>query len=290
MKPIIWIILAILAILAIVFGAMWLTASNKAKGLAESKAELQELYDDTSSTITEIQSSLEEMDEEILGTIETDSELPAGSPEDRRVQIMSSIANARTKIDEYKERIKNLETRLAASSGQVSGLQNIVNKLKASVAEKEQIVNEMEGRVADLSTTLETERQTAVAEITMRDSLLQFRESVITNQNIEQNRIYYAVGTRDKLLDDGIIDRKGGILWFGKVSTVASPIDLSKFEQINLLDTQEITFPATRKGYSVLSNHVAASYEVEKVEDQYVLTVTDPESFRKTKVLVIELR
>ncbi|MGC9362006.1 MAG: hypothetical protein ACP5F3_03665 [Candidatus Syntrophosphaera sp.] len=290
MKPIIWIILAILAILAIIFGAMWLNTSSKAKALEESKAELQELYDDTSNTISEIQGSLDEMDEELLGTIKADGELPAGSPEDRRAQIMNSLSNARTKIEEYKDRIKQLESRIAASSGQISGLQNIVDKLKASVAEKEQIVNELEGRVADLSTTLETERQTAMTEITMRDSLLQVRETVITNQSIEQNRIYYAVGTRDKLLDDGIIDRKGGILWFGKVSTVASPIDLSKFSQINLLDTQEITFPATKKGYSVLSNHVAASYEVEKVEDQYVLTVTDPESFRKTKVLVIELR
>ncbi|MBW6514061.1 MAG: hypothetical protein K0B87_04835 [Candidatus Syntrophosphaera sp.] len=290
MKATTWIIGVILVILAIIFGAMWINASNKAKGLEKTRAELQQLYDDSSLTINEIQGSLDALDREILGTIGRDSELPAGTPEERRASIINSIANARTKIEEYKDQIKSLESRLASSSGQLSGLQSIVNRLKASVSEKERIVSELEGRVADLSTTLETERQTAQAEINLRESMLKEKDNVITNQSIENNQLYYAVGTRRELLDNGIIDRKGGILGIGRVSTVTRNVQLAKYTAFNLLDTQELTFPATKKGYAILSNHVAASYEVNKVGDEYVLTVTDPELFRKQKVLVIELK
>jgi len=101
--------------------------------------------------------------------------------------------------------------------------------------------------------------------------------------------MYYIVGTRKQLLDSGVIDRKGGILGFGRVSTVKD-VDLTKFTEFNLLDTQVLNFPVTKKGYAVLSNHIAASYKVEKAEDQYQLTVLDQDQFRKQKVLVIELK
>jgi len=55
------------------------------------------------------------------------------------------------------------------------------------------------------------------------------------------------------------------------------------------MDTQQITFPVSKKGFSVLSNHVATSYKVEKIGEQNVITVTDPTNFRKQKFLVIEL-
>ncbi len=289
MKATSWIIPVVLAILAIVLGVLWMNASNKTKEIVKSKDELQKLYDSSTQTLSEIQSSLDAIDRELLGTIGADSELPAGTPEERRASIINSLANARTKIEEYKKQIKDLETRLSSSSSQLAGVQSIVNKLKASVADKERIVSELESRLANLSSTLETERQLAQVEISAREALLKEKDTAITNQTIEANRMYYIVGTRKQLLDSGVIDRKGGILGFGRVSTVKD-VDLTKFTEFNLLDTQVLNFPVTKKGYAVLSNHIAASYKVEKAEDQYQLTVLDQDQFRKQKVLVIELK
>ena len=289
MKATSWIIPVALALIAVVLGVLWMNASNRTKDLSKSKAELQQLYDDSAKTLSEIQSSLDAIDKELLGSIDADSELPTGTPEERRASIINSLANARTKIEEYKKQIKDLENKLSASTGQIAGIQSVVNKLKASVADKEKIVSELEGRLANLSSTLETERQISSAEISLREALLKDKESLIANQNVEANRMYYVVGTRKQLLDSGIIDRKGGILGIGKVSTVKD-VDLTKFTEFNLLDTQTVTFPVTKKGYAVLSNHVAASYKVEKAADQYQLTVLDQDLFRKQKVLVVELK
>lgn len=282
MKATSWIIAAVLAVLAVVFGVMWSNASSKSKGLEKSNAELQQLYDTSTATIDEIQKGLDAIDQELMGTIGTASEMPAATPAER-------LANARTKIEDYKKQIRDLEAKLASNRGQLSGIQSIVDKLKQSVADKEKIVAELEGRVANLSSTLDSERQTSQAEINLRESRIKEKETEIANQIREGNRMFYVAGTRKDLLANGIIDRKGGILGIGKVSVVKDA-DLAKFTEFNLLDTQQITFPLTKKGYSILSNHVAASYDVSAEGDQYVLRVTDPESFRKQKILVIELK
>ncbi len=289
MKPTAWIIAAILAIAAIVFGVMWMNSASKTKALLASNQELQQLYDNSTTTLNEIQSSLDSMDVDLLGSIGVTGELPGSSPEERRSQIVSSINKMRSQIENDKKRISNLESQLSSSKGQLAGIQSIVNKLKQSVADKEKIVAELEGRLGEMSNTLTTERQLSAKEIADREAQIRDREGVISGQTFDANRMYYAVGTRKELLDKGIINRKGGILGIGKVTTVQKEIDASKYTQFNLLDTTTISFPVTKKGYAIISNHLAASYKVDKSEGQYVLTVTDPEQFRKQKFLVIEL-
>lgn len=289
MKTSSWIIAAVLAIAAIVFGALWMSTANKTKSLIKSNEELQQLYDSSTSTLSEIQSSLDSMDKDLFGSIGVAGEMPGATPEERRTQIANSITKMRTQIESDKKRISQLEGQLASSKGQLAGIQSIVNKLKASVADKEKIVSELESRLGEISATLDSERQLSQKEIALRDTQILDKETILANQTREANRQFYAVGTRKDLLAKGIINRKGGILGIGKVSTVVRDIDVAKYTEINLLDTQTISFPVTKKGYAILSNHVAASYKVDKVDNEYVLTVTDPDLFRRQKFLVIEL-
>ncbi len=290
MKATSWIIAVILAILAIIFGIMWSGAASKAKGLRQSNADLQKLYDTSTATISEIQSSLEAIDRDLAGSIGADGEMPAGTPEEIRANLVNRIGNMRNQIEADKKRIAELEGQLANSRGQLSSIQKVLNDLKSSVADKERIVDELESRLSTMSSTLDSERQLSQAEIARREAQIREKQTIIENQNLESNRLYYAVGTRKELIDRQIIDRKGGILGIGKVSTVTKNIDATKYTEFNLLDTQTISFPASKKGYAILSNHVAASYRVDKLDNQYVLTVTDPDHFRKQKFLVIELR
>ncbi len=281
MKATSWIIAGALAVTAVVFGVMWSKASKDSKGLANKNKQLQELYDTSSATINDIQSSLDTFDQE-FASIGSAMEASGSTPSE-------IIANARARLDEYKQQISDLEAKLSSSRGQLSGLQNIVDQLKRSVADKERIVANLEGRVSNLSSTLDTERQTTQTEINLREEQIRDRETQIANQTRESNRLFWVAGTRKELQDNGIIDRRGGILGIGRVSTVRDA-DLSKYTEINLLDTTELTFPATRRGYSILSSHIAASYEVSQDGENYVLRVTDPDSFKKQKLLVIEIK
>lgn len=289
MKATTAIIVAILAILTIVFAVLWINANGKSKDIMKNNEELKKLYETSTSTINEIQSSLESLEQDLSGQLFTQKEIPGTSPEERRTKIISSIANMRDQIEADKKKIATLEKQLATSKSQLKGVQEIVNKLKASISEKEQIMDELQQRLGILNETLETERRTSAEEIQKREMTITEKEQQITQQSIEANTIYYVYGTRKELMSKGIMDRKGGLLGIGKVSTVKQNIPVEQFTTMNLLENQQITFPATKKGYSILTNHPATSYKVEKQGDQNVLTILDATSFRKQKFVVIEL-
>ena len=289
MKATTAIIVAVLAILTIVFAVLWINANGKSKDIMKSNEELKKLYETSTSTINEIQSSLESLEQDLSGQLFTQKEIPGTSPEERRNRIISSIANMRDQIEADKKKIATLEKQLATSKSQLKGVQEIVNKLKASISEKEQIMDELQERLGILNETLETERRTSAEEIQKREMTITEKEQQITQQSIEANTIYYVYGTRKELMSKGIMDRKGGLLGIGKVSTVKQNIPIEQFTSMNLLETQQISFPATKKGYSILTNHPATSYKVEKEGDQNILTILDATNFRKQKFVVIEL-
>ena len=232
------IIVAILAILTIVFAVLWINANGKSKDIMKNNEELKKLYETSTSTINEIQSSLESLEQDLSGQLFTQKEIPGTSPEERRTKIISSIANMRDQIEADKKKIATLEKQLATSKSQLKGVQEIVNKLKASISEKEQIMDELQQRLGILNETLETERRTSAEEIQKREMTITEKEQQITQQSIEANTIYYVYGTRKELMSKGIMDRKGGLLGIGKVSTVKQNIPVEQFTTINLLENQ----------------------------------------------------
>ncbi len=289
MKSIQIIIIIALAILAIVFGIVWMNAAKENKALVQSNEDLKTLYESSTQTIDEITASLEAIDEDLSGQLFTQSEIPDLSPAERQKRLIGTIANMREQIEADKKKIAQLEAQLASSRTQLRGVQETVNRLKASIAEKETIMAELQDRLGIVNETLEEERRLSQMEIAAREQTIMEKDAALTEAEWEANNIYYVYGSRRNLMDQDIIDRKGGILGIGRVTTVTKNLDLDKFDQINLGETIEIRFPATRKGYSVLSNHVATTYSVERDGDEYVLTVLDTENFRKQKFLVIEL-
>ncbi len=289
MKNIQTIIIIVLAILAIVFGVIWMNAAKENKALMQSNEDLKTLYESSTATIEEVQASLESLDEDLSGQLFTQSEIPDLSPEDRHQRLISSIANMREQIEADKKKIAQLEAQLASSRTQLRGVQETVNRLKDSIAEKESIMAELQDRMGIMNETIEEERRLSKMEIAAREQTIQEKEAALTEAEWEASQIFYAYGTRRHLMDQNIIDRKGGILGIGRVTLVAKKLNPEKFQEINLQESTQIRFPVTKKGYSVLSNHIATTYSVEKDGDEYVLSVLDPENFRKQKFLVIEL-
>ncbi|MCB5234237.1 MAG: hypothetical protein LHW60_03180 [Candidatus Cloacimonetes bacterium] len=283
------IIIAVLALLAIVFGVVWMNASKANKALIKEKAELESLYESSAEVISEIQASLNEMEQDLSGQLFTQSELAGTDPANRRDKMIASIANMREQIEADKKKIAQLENQLANSRTQLSGVQETVNRLKASISDKEQIMAELQERMGILDETLEEERRNSQKEIAKIEQTVLQKEQEIGEIKRSESQVYYTVGTRKQLLENKVINRKGGLLGIGRVSTVARSIDALVFTEINLLDQTEIRFPATKKGYSILSNHIATTYTVEKDGSEYVLKITDPDNFRKQKFLVIEL-
>jgi len=277
-----------LAILAILFGIMWMNSANKIS-VAEKKArDTQKLYENATNTLNDIQTSLEAMDQDLLGSIAGSDEIPGTTPEERRARLINNISNMRSQIETNKKKIADMERQLSQVKGQRDGYLKTLNNLKALNAEKERVLAEYEGKLAKSEADNANLAQKSQKEIADREAQIREKQGIIENQNQDLNKVYYIADTRKNLIAAGVVDRKGGILGIGRVTTVSSKIITEKFTSMNLLDTQEITLPPSAKGYAVLSNHVAASYALTKEGDNWILKVTDPESFRKQKFLVLE--
>ncbi len=289
MKAANWIIIIILVITALYFGVTWKKSSDQNKALLKEKQELQTSYENATATISEIQGNLESLDKDLSGQLFTQKEIPGTTPEDRKSRIVSSIANMKNQIEANKKRISELERKLAQSNNQLKGFQELLTKLKASVADKEIIISELQKKLGILTETIEAERKLSAIEIAERDKQIEIKQNTIEDQRKDLNTVFYIIGTRKELIEKKIIDRKGGLLGIGKVSTVNKNINLEMFNSLNLLDTQSITLPASQKGYTVLSTQNAASYKIEKDQNTNVLNITDANTFRKNKYVVIEI-
>lgn len=289
MKASSWIIIACLAIAAIILGVLWSGSNSKLKALEDQNKKITKEYEVATATLNDIQSSLDSLDKDLLGSISPNDELP-GTAQDRRTKLLGNIANMRNQIETDKKKISSLEAQLAASKGQLKGVQAMIDKLKSSVADKEAILTQLQTKLNSMSETLESERRLSADEIALRERTIASKEGRITEQEQAINTMFYIAGTRKELMNKGIIDRKGGLLGIGKVSTVNAKYDTSKFTMFNLLDTQSITFDATKNGYNILSDQPASSFEVKRSGGKYELTVTDPQSFRRHKYVVIEIR
>lgn len=283
------VIIALLAIMAILFGVLWMNSNKEKNEYKHNNEELQSLYDNATVTIGEIQSNLESLDQDLSGQLFTKSELPGTTPEDRREKLVKTISTMRGQIEADKKKIAALEAQLANSKTQLKGVQDVVARLRASIEDKEKIMDELQQRMGILSKTMEEERRASQQEISVLEQINLQKDKQMQQAEYAENYIYYVVGTRKQLMDKGIVDRKGGLLGIGKVTTMNKSLKLDRFTEVNLKNTTEIRFPATKKGYSILSNHLATTYDVSKDNGEMLLKITDPENFRKQKFLVIEL-
>ncbi|MDD3536512.1 MAG: hypothetical protein PHC50_10255 [Candidatus Cloacimonetes bacterium] len=283
------VVIALLAILAIVFGVLWMNSSKEIKDYKLSNEELQSLYDNATVTIGEIQSNLEVLDQDLSGQLFTQNEIPGATPEDKRERLVNTINTMRGQIEADKKKISALEAQLANSKTQLKGVQDVVARLRTSIEEKERIMDELQERMGMLTENMEEERRITQREIAILEQISQQKDKQLQQAEYSESYIYYVVGTRKQLMEQGIVDRKGGLLGIGKVTTVTKNLKLERFSEINLKNTNEIRFPITKKGYSILSNHLATTYEVSKEGGEMLLRITDPDNFRKQKFLVIEL-
>jgi len=287
MKVPAWI--SILLVCAVIlFAILWYGTNMQKKQLTAEKDSIRTDYEQATKTIYEIQGNLETIESTISGDLTQNKEIP-GSGTERRNQIINTIVNMKKQITDDKKRIADLEKKLANSKVQLKGIQDLVDKLKASIADKEKIVAELSDKLGVMKETLAQERQLSAEEIAKRDKDIAEKQSTIETQNKDINTIFYAVGMRKDLVDKKIINRSGGVLGMGKVSTVKNTADLDKFQTFDLAQADQITFPYSKKGYSILSNQNAASYKVEKTGNLFTLKVLNKEMFRKDKILVIEL-
>jgi hypothetical protein len=187
-----------------------------------------------------------------LGKVEGLTEPDSGTVESPASATRERLLH---KVQQVTARLADAEKRVSQSRRQL----RTANRLGDSLSGR---VGDLEKNLADFEAMLESQRTTLTA-LTERVTSLETENlalrDTITTMETEENTAYYVVGTKEELLERGIIEKQGGsrvLFIFGKRGETLVPardVDPSQFTQIDIRQVTEIPLPDSSAEYLIAS-------------------------------------
>jgi hypothetical protein len=203
------------------------------------------------------------------------NESPLGAQRDSAVQkiryITARVNETERKLAESEQRIKELTT---LSDGLRGTLQATINNYRNVVEEQKATIVALTDQVAMLTDTV----------------------NLLKEQN---NTVYYIIGTKDELLQKGIVVQTGGSrfpLLFSKVGQTVVPareLDPAAFTKINKRAVTEIPLPDADKTYRIASRQDLEGLATPPDDGGHVvgiLRIANPDKFWLTSRFLIVIR
>lgn len=226
-------------------------------------------------------------DRERLARIAQEAESPIAAGRD----------SLRIMVKDVTTRLGAMEERLAVSRRRLRALTRLSDSTKAA----------LEQAMGDLSATIENQKSTiaflaARVEALQNENVRLASEKAALADTVEQlvevqNTAYYVIGTKDELVDKGIVTEEGGsrvLFIFGRRGTTLVPareLDPADFTAIDMQATTEIELPDSGAAYRVASRQNLAFLAEPPDRDgkvRGVLHITSPEEFwMPSKFLVL---
>ncbi len=232
------------------------------KALAEARAAeaqkdtlLTEVLE-TTQFVSDLNSELAKARSVAIGTSADDPGVP-GSHQDReerkatlmRIQnVIARLNESEAKLSVAEARAKNARIRNARLLAQISTYKKTIEDLKTAAeqqrAENEAIIANQASQIALLAGQVDTLGRE-------RNSL----RGSVANLVTYKNTVYYAIGTRDELIEKGVVTKEGSkFLFFGGTRLEpARDINTSAFTAIDKTQTLSIALPRTDKKYKIVS-------------------------------------
>jgi hypothetical protein len=262
-----------------------------AKALAESQAAeaqkdslLTEVLE-TTQFVSDLNSELSRARVSSLSSELGDPGLPGAERdrEDRKAtlqrihQLIERLNESEAKLTATENRAKNAKIRNARLLAQIATYKQNIEDLKAAAeqqrVEQEAVIEHQKAQIASLSGQVDDLSGQAAS---LRDT--------VANLIKYKNRVYYAIGTKDELLQNGVVTKEGSkFLFFGgtRLEPARKP-NLDAFTVIDKTQTLSIPLPRADKKYKIVSrqNPEYLTGDVnEKGEVRGAVEIASPEEF-----------
>lgn len=206
----------------------------------------------------------------------------------RREAIRNDMVVIQKALQSRRERLAELESKLAQSSSYNSTLKKTIENLKASLAEQTGTIESLRKDLA--AAHIEIERLDSAidslnATVDTISAAKAASDQQLTNTTNELNKVYYVFGNKAELKDHNIIEG-GGFL--RKTKIMESDFDQSYFTVADRRNLLQI--PLYSKKAKLLTKQPESSYQiVDDANGQKVLQITRPDEFWKlSNYLVIQ--
>jgi hypothetical protein len=282
---------ALLVVLALPLLACNRSQAELAKALAESRAAeaqkdslLTEVLE-TTQFVSDLNSELAKAKALAVSPEAADPGMPGAQldREDRKAtleriqQVIARLNESETKLLATETRAKNAKIRNARLLAQISTYKQTIEDLKTAA---EQQRTEQEAIIADQRTQIAS-LAGQVDELNVRTASL--RDTVV-HLTKYKNRVYYAIGTKDELLRNGVVTKEGSkfLIFGGTRLEPARKPNLDAFTLIDKTQTLSIPLPRTDKRYKIVSRQspeYLSGDVTEKGEVKGVVEIASPEEF-----------
>lgn len=288
--------LFVIGAIVVSFTSSCVESSKKFKALQAQLDSIQTNYGSQYGGLDEAFSILNEVEDGLRSIRESENLISFQSkegmtvPEGSRAQIESDMESIKECIAKYKEKIEELEKksnirskefkkRLQAITKELEEKNKLVESLQEQLQQKELLIIAKDQEINKLGNQVSNLQQD-VTNLAEESSALKEK---VANQDRELYSAYYIIGTKGQLIDAGVMT-KGGLFKSAKVSYNA---EKSLFVKIDYREITTINTNAQKA--KVMSIHPKGTYMLEKVDNEMVLTISNPDAFwEQTKYLVIQ--
>lgn len=240
------------------------------------------LINDFMQTMNEIEANLSEIkSREKLISKETASGTELSRSARQRVNEDIKLINEL--MNENKEKIASLNSKLKRSNLRISEFEKMVEGMNQQLAVRDREIDSLKTELSTLNFTIAVLNDT-ITHISDRNLAL---SGQVTERTNELNTAYYVVGEKKELIEQNILSKQGGVLGIGRTQKVASDVNLEEFTKVDIRNLKSI--PIDAKKVTIMSVHPAGSYELvgndKRVNE---LVIKDPALFwQKSRMLVI---
>jgi predicted nucleic acid-binding Zn-ribbon protein len=192
-------------------------------------------------------------------------------------QVIDRLNESEAKLTETEKRAKNAKIQNARLLAQIATYKQTIEDLKTAAeqqrAETEAIIADQRNQIATLAgrvDTLSWEKGELI--------------DTVAHLTAYKNRVYYAVGTKDELIRNGVVTKEGSkFLFFGgtRLEPARRP-NLDAFTMIDKTQTLSIPLPRTDKKYKIVSRQspdFLAGDLSDRGEVRGVVEIASPEEF-----------
>ncbi len=216
-----------------------------------------------------------------------------GESASRKEQIKNDMIAIQKALQERRERLEELEKKLAAS-GENSTLKRTITNLRAQIAEQQTEIGTLTNQLASANIKIE-ELNTQVSTLnTSVDSLSTKVIDVTTQKDAaeetanaaikELNTVYIAIGSNKELKEKKIL--QSGFL--RKTKVMKGDFDMNYFSAVDKRTLTQI--PTHSKKAKIMTSQPADSYNIVDQGGQKVIMITDPDKFwQLSNFLVVEV-
>lgn len=239
-------------------------------------------------SMNEIQANLDSI-KQLEEIVNIESKSNAEPKPNARKKILNDIDLISSLLQKNKALVAAQKKKLSNSSYKMGEMQKMLDLMTSQLEEKDgdiaQLKLQLEKLHIDIS-GLNKDLLIAKENADFQAKMIAEKSKLIDKQIGELNTAYYVFGTTKELVENGIIEKQGGLLGIGRSLKFRKDFNPDLFTKVDIRELNEINL--NTKKAKVVTTHPVGSYELTGDNVVEKLIINDPAKFWETnKYLVI---